>query len=96
MNELYYEIGSTNVYADLEQRNANVLLSKADLVRKVNALLKHQGFGSSQAASYLGISEPDLSSFLRGHFDRVSEQKLRDYMAKLKQADRRGGHGHDQ
>ncbi len=49
-----YEIGSTNVYADLGRAAANNLLVKAQLVRKISELLEAQGLTQSKPPRSLG------------------------------------------
>jgi predicted XRE-type DNA-binding protein len=80
-----YEIGSTNVYADLGRAAANNLLVKAQLVGKISELLEEQGLTQVKAAALLGIPQPKLSGMLRGQFRGLSERKLMDCLTRLGQ-----------
>ena len=78
-----YEIGSSNVYADLGRAAAGSLLIKAQLVSKVGEILDGQGLTRIKAAARLGIPLPKLSSMLRGQFSGLSERKLMDCITRL-------------
>jgi predicted XRE-type DNA-binding protein len=80
-----YEIGSTNVYADLGRAAASNLLVKAQLVSKISELLEEQGLTQVKAAALLGIPQPKLSGMLRGQFRGLSERKLMDCLTRLGQ-----------
>jgi len=78
-----YEIGSSNVYADLGRAAAGSLLIKAQLVSKISEILDEQGLTRIKAAARLGIPLPKLSSMLRGQFSGLSERKLMDCITQL-------------
>jgi predicted XRE-type DNA-binding protein len=78
-----YEIGSSNVYADLGRATAGSLLIKAQLVSKISEILDEQGLTRIKAAARLGIPLPKLSSMLRGQFSGLSERKLMDCITRL-------------
>ena len=78
-----YEIGSSNVYADLGRAAAGSLLIKAQLVSKISEILEEQGLTQIKAAALLGIPQPKLSSMLRGQFRGLSERKLMDCLTRL-------------
>jgi predicted XRE-type DNA-binding protein len=80
-----YEIGSSNVYADLGRAAAGSLLIKAQLVSKISEILEEQGLTRIKAAARLGIPLPKLSSMLRGQFSGLSERKLMDCLTRLGQ-----------
>ena len=80
-----YEIGSSNVYADLGRAAAGSLLIKAQLVSKISEILEEQGLTQIKAAALLGIPQPKLSSMLRGQFRGLSERKLMDCLTRLGQ-----------
>ena len=96
-----YEIGSSNVYADLGRAAAGSLLIKAQLVSKISEILEEQGLTQIKAAALLGIPQPKLSSMLRGQFRGLSERKLMDCLTRLGQdvqinvrhAAKKKGHG---
>jgi predicted XRE-type DNA-binding protein len=70
------EVGSSNVYADLGFDDSSAMLIKAQLVSKIGEVLGARALTPVKAAALLGISQSTLSGMLRGHFRRLSEQKL--------------------
>jgi len=84
-SKIDYEIGSSNVYADLGRAAAGSLLIKAQLVSKISEILDEQGLTRIKAAARLGIPLPKLSSMLRGQFSGLSERKLMDCITRLGQ-----------
>jgi predicted XRE-type DNA-binding protein len=80
-----YEIGSSNVYADLGRAAAGSLLIKAQLVSRISEILDQQRLTQIKAAALLGIPQPKLSSMLRGQFRGLSERKLMDCLTRLGQ-----------
>jgi predicted XRE-type DNA-binding protein len=80
-----YEMGTSNVYADLGRAAAGSLLIKAQLVSKISEILGEQALTHIEAAALLGIPQPKLSSMLRGQFRGLSERKLVYCLTRLKQ-----------
>ncbi len=78
-----YELGSSNVYADLGHADAAAMVVKAQLVAKIGEILSSRGLTQIVAATVLGISQSKLSRLLRGHFRGISERKLMDCLAQL-------------
>ena len=71
-----HELGSTNVYADLEYVEAEEMLVKAELVTAIRQIISARGWTQQQAATVLGIPQPKLSNMLRGQFRGISQSKL--------------------
>lgn len=84
-SEREYEIGSTNVYADLGFRASEDMLVKAQLISKIADILGERGLTQSKAPAVLGIPQPKLSKLLRGQFRGFSERKLMDCLTRLGQ-----------
>lgn len=78
-----YELGSTNVYADLGYKDAAEMLVKAQLVAKISQIIKARRWTQQEAAAVLSLPQPKLSKILRGEFRNVSEARLRDWLARL-------------
>jgi len=78
-----YETGSGNVFRDLGVPNAEEHLMKAQLVYKIDRILKSRGLKQSQAASVLGIKQPDVSKMLRGEFRQFSVERLLRFLVAL-------------
>jgi predicted XRE-type DNA-binding protein len=77
------ERSSGNVFADLGMPDAEEMFIKSKLVMQLNDLLEKRGMTQSQAAKVVGLSQPRLSTILRGHFRGVSEIKLMECLTKL-------------
>ena len=75
--------GSGNVYADLQIKNPEEMLRKAQLVASLQDIIEKRGLSQRDAAKCMGISQPKLSLLLRGKFQGVSETKIMDCLAKL-------------
>jgi predicted XRE-type DNA-binding protein len=72
-----------NIYADLNRPDADELLVKAQLVFKIDQIIKAKKWNQQQAAEVMGITQPKLSKLLRGQFAGVSEAKLIECLTKL-------------
>jgi len=75
--------GSGNVYADLGYRDAEEMLVKAKLVRKISEIIRSKGLTQVEAARILGLTQPKVSALLRGQFRGISERKLIDCLTSL-------------
>ena len=75
--------GSGNVYADLGYRDAEEMLVKAKLVRKISEIIRSQGLTQVETARSLGLTQPKVSALLRGQFRGISERKLIDCLTSL-------------
>jgi predicted XRE-type DNA-binding protein len=77
--------GSGNVYADLGFRDAGAMKIKAGLVMKIQDILAERQLTQIAAARITGLSQPRLSTILRGHFHNISERKLLECLTALGQ-----------
>jgi predicted XRE-type DNA-binding protein len=77
------EQGSGNVYADLENRDAEEMLVKARLATKIGEIIKRRHLTQQQAAEILGLPQPKLSGMLRGQFRGISEVKMLECLNRL-------------
>ena len=68
--------GGGNVYADLGYPDADQMLVKAKLVRKISEIVRTKGLTQVETAKILGLTQPKVSALLRGQFRGVSERKL--------------------
>ena len=81
--KLKIDEGSGNVFRDAGLADADGLMIKADLVIRLNEIIKDQGLTQNQAAKLIGIGQPDLSRILRGHFHGVSVERLMFFLTRL-------------
>lgn len=68
--------GSGNVFADLGIANPEEHQLKAGLVSKLAEVIRLLDLNQTAAAKLTGISQPDLSRLLRGHFRDMSADRL--------------------
>jgi predicted XRE-type DNA-binding protein len=85
MNKKRYETGSRNVFKDLGVPNAEEHLVKAQLVFKIDSLMKERGLKQTEAADLFGIKQPDVSKMLRGEFRQFSVERLLRFLVALNQ-----------
>ena len=77
------EKSNGNVYKDLSILNADEMLVKAQLVAKIDEIIKSRRWTQQEAAKILGITQPKLSMMLRGQFRGISEAKMLECLARL-------------
>lgn len=70
------ERGGENVFADLGRTDAEAHLLKADLVARIDKIIRQRGLKQVEAAKLLGLSQPDVSRLLRGNFREYSVERL--------------------
>ena len=78
-----FEKGSTNVFADLGLEEAEELYTRAQIGFHVYQILKEKQLKQREIASLLGISQPDVSHLMNGHFSRFTTDKLLDFLKGL-------------
>ena len=85
MSKKRYEIGSGNVFKDIGVPNAEEHLVKAQLVFKIDAIMKSRRMKQTEAAALFGVRQPDISKMLRGEFRQFSVERLLRFLVKLDQ-----------
>lgn len=85
MSKKGYEIGSGNVFKDLGIPNAEEHLVKAQLVFKIDQIMKRRRLKQAETAELLGIRQPDVSKMLRGEFRQFSVERLLRFLVALDQ-----------
>ena len=83
MTKKGYEIGSRNVFKDLGIPNAEEHLVKAQLVFKIDSIMKSRRLKQAETAELLGIKQPDISKMLRGEFRQFSVERLLRFLVAL-------------
>ncbi len=78
-----FEEGSGNVFADLGLPDADQRLSRAKLGFHVHQLLTERKLKQRDIAALLGISQPEVSHLMNGHFNRFTTDKLLDFLKRL-------------
>ena len=85
MTKITHEIGGDNIFADIGLPNAGEHLVKAQLVMKIDRLMKQCGLKQAAAAALFGVRQPDVSKMLRGDFRQFSVERLMRFLVALGQ-----------
>ncbi len=75
--------GSENIFADLGYADAETHLLKAGLVSRIQEIINEQKMTQTAAAKRLGLSQPDVSRLLKGHFRDISVERLMRLLTRL-------------
>ncbi len=81
--EVKIERSSGNVFADLGHADAEAHLLKAELVTRIDRIIRKRRLKQVEAAQLLGLSQPDISRLLRGNFRDYSVERLLRLLTKL-------------
>jgi predicted XRE-type DNA-binding protein len=76
---------SLNVFKDLGMRDPEEHLVKAQLVFKIDAIMKKRRLKQVEAADLFGVRQPDVSKMLRGEFRQFSVERLLHFLVALDQ-----------
>ena len=71
-----YVVGSDNVFADLGHPRPAEALAKAELARKIGALIAKRGLTQAAAAEILEVDQPKVSALIRGRLAGFSLDRL--------------------
>jgi predicted XRE-type DNA-binding protein len=85
MRKRKYETGSRNVFKDLGVPNADEHMVKAQLVFKIDSIMKQRKLKQVEAAALFGVRQPDISTMLRGEFRQFSVERLLRFLVALNQ-----------
>jgi predicted XRE-type DNA-binding protein len=85
MRKRKYEAGNRNVFKDLGVPNADEHLVKAQLVFKIDTIMKERRLKQVEAAALFGVRQPDISMMLRGEFRQFSVERLLRFLVALNQ-----------
>jgi predicted XRE-type DNA-binding protein len=85
MSPSKYETGSSNVFKDLGLPHAEEHYVKAQLVFKIDRLMKQRRLKQVEAAKLFGIRQPDVSKMLHGEFRQFSVERLLRFLVALDQ-----------
>ena len=67
---------SGNVFADLGLPDPDGLAARAELTRRIVAVVRARALSQRAAAKLLGLRQPDVSLLLRGRWTRFSTDRL--------------------
>ncbi len=80
-----WEIGSANVFADLDMPDAEEKLVKAELAFKINQIIKKKKLKQMEAAEILEADQSKISLLNRGRLSSFSIERLVRYLNLLNQ-----------
>jgi predicted XRE-type DNA-binding protein len=79
------EPGSGNVFADLGVDGASEQLIKAELVVKIDRIIRQRRLTQVAAAELIGVDQPKVSAMLAGQFRGYSVERLMRFLVALGQ-----------
>ena len=85
MRKRKHETESRNVFKDLGVPNADEHLVKAQLVFKIDSIMKQRKLKQVEAAALFGVRQPDVSTMLRSEFRQFSVERLLRFLVALNQ-----------
>ena len=83
MAEEGYVVGSSNVFADLGHPRPAEALAKAELARKIGAIIERRGLTQAVAAEILEVDQPKVSALKRGRLAGFSLDRLVRFLVLL-------------
>ena len=82
-NNIEYEEGSTNIFADLGVPHPDQELLKARLTLQIHRIIKQRRLTQAQAGEILGIKQPHVSLLMRNRSGSFSVARLMDFLTAL-------------
>ncbi len=83
MNKREHPTGNGNVFKDLGIPNAEEHLLKAQLVFKIDSIVKSRRLKQVETAELLDVKQSDVSKMLRGEFRQFSVERLLRFLVAL-------------
>ncbi len=83
--KIAHETRTGDVFADIGLPNAGEHLVKAQLVFRIDGLMKKRNLKQAEAAKIFGVRQPDISKMLRGDFRQFSVERLMRFLVALGQ-----------
>jgi predicted XRE-type DNA-binding protein len=72
--------GSGNIFSDLGLPDAETHFLKAQIVSEIYRLIRERKLTQVQAGKRMGISQPEISRMLKGHFREYSIDRLMEFL----------------
>jgi predicted XRE-type DNA-binding protein len=74
------DVGSENIFADLNLPNAGAQLLKAQIVSEIYRLTQKGKLTQAQAGTRMGITQPEVSRLFKGNFREYSVDRLMSFL----------------
>jgi predicted XRE-type DNA-binding protein len=81
--KIEYEMGSDNIFADLDLEDADELLIRTKLGHTVRMILEKRGLKQKEIAALLRINQAEVSKLMNGKYYLFSEGRLFGFLNKL-------------
>ena len=85
MSKKQQNLEGLNVFKDIGVPNPDEHFVKAQLVYKIDTIIKKRRLKQAVAARLFGVKQPDLSKMLRGEFRQFSVERLMRFLVALDQ-----------
>lgn len=76
-------VGSGNVFADLQLKDADTLMAKSVLAIYIRRAIHERKLTQAGAASILGLDQPKVSALLNGRLEGFSTDRLMRFLNEL-------------
>jgi predicted XRE-type DNA-binding protein len=76
MDNKDFEIGSSNIFADLGVSNPEERLAKVKLAMEINSIIKQKKLSQKAAADLLDVDQPKISALHKGKLSGFSLERL--------------------
>ena len=83
MRKKRHKTEGLNVFKDIGVPNAEEHMVKAQLVHKIDTIMRKRGLKQVEAGKLFGIPQPDVSKMLRGEFRQFSVERLLRFLVAL-------------
>jgi predicted XRE-type DNA-binding protein len=83
MSKVASRRSSGNVFTDLQIADSDTQLLKAQLVARLQLVIKSRKMTQAEIAEVIGVSQPDVSRILRGQFRDISVERLVVFLTRL-------------
>lgn len=74
------EVGSGNIFADLNLPDAGSHFLKAQIVSEIYRLASESKLTQAQVGKRIGVSQPEVSRMFKGHFREYSIERLMEFL----------------
>lgn len=74
------EVGSGNIFADLDLPDAEAHFLKVQIVSEVYRLTNERKLTQAQAGKRMGITQPEVSRMFKGNFREYSIERLMEFL----------------
>jgi predicted XRE-type DNA-binding protein len=79
-DEQDYTVSSDNLYADFGYPEPQIALAKAELARRLIAIIRERGLTQAAAGDILGVGQPKVSAIMRGRLKDFSLERLMEFL----------------